>query len=54
MLGWMIVFALMALIAALCFTAGPAAASASMKLATYVFGGLFLACVLTSVARGRA
>jgi hypothetical protein len=44
MLGWMLVFALIAVLAAVI----------SMKLATLVFGVLFFACLLTSVARGRA
>lgn len=55
MLGWMMVFALMAILtASLTFTAGPAAGFISTKLATLVFGVLFLACLLTSIARGRA
>jgi len=54
MLGWMMVFALMALLAAVVnLVAGPAADSMSMKLATAVFSGLFIVCLLTSVARGR-
>jgi hypothetical protein len=44
MLGWMLVFALIAVLAAVI----------SMKLAALVFGVLFFACLLTSVARGRA
>ncbi len=55
MLGWMMVFALMAILtAALALTASPAAGVISVKLATLVFGVLFVACLLTSLARGRA
>jgi hypothetical protein len=55
MLGWMMVFALMAILSAVInLVAGPAAEPISMKLATVVFGALFFACVITSVARGRA
>jgi uncharacterized membrane protein YtjA (UPF0391 family) len=55
MLGWMMVFALMAILAAvLTIVAGPGAGLFSTKLATVVFGVLFLACLLTSFARGRA
>jgi hypothetical protein len=55
MLGWMLVFALIAILAAVVnVIAGPATASISMKLAIAVFGALFVACLLTSVARGRA
>jgi uncharacterized membrane protein YtjA (UPF0391 family) len=55
MLGWMIVFALIAIVAAVTnLVAGPAAESVSMKLATMVFGALFFVCVITSLARGRA
>jgi hypothetical protein len=55
MLGWMMVFALMAIVAAVTdLMLGPAADSVSMKLATMIFGALFFVCVITSVARGRA
>ena len=55
MLGWMMVFAFMAILAGtLTLAAGPAAGLVSTKLATLVFGALFLACLLTSLARGRA
>jgi uncharacterized membrane protein YtjA (UPF0391 family) len=55
MLGWMMVFALIALLAAVMnIVAGPAAASISTKVAMMVFGALFFACLLTSVARGHA
>jgi hypothetical protein len=55
MLGWMMVFALMAILAAVTnLIAGPAAEPVSMKLATMIFGALFFVCVITSVARGRA
>jgi hypothetical protein len=54
MLGWMMVFALMALFTGVIdLVAGPAAGSLSLKLATAVFSGLFIACLLTSLARGR-
>jgi hypothetical protein len=52
MLGWMMVFALMAILAAV--TSLVAAEPVSMKLATMIFGALFFVCVITSVARGRA
>lgn len=55
MLGWMIVFALMSIFAAILMMAeDPAGGFISMKLATLVFGVLFLACLLTTVARRRA
>jgi uncharacterized membrane protein YtjA (UPF0391 family) len=55
MLGWMMVFALIAILAAVVNVAGGAAtASNSMTLAMVVFGALFLACLLTALARGRA
>jgi hypothetical protein len=55
MLGWMMVFALMAILAAvLAVSAGPSAGFIATTLATLVFGGLFLICLFTSVARGRA
>lgn len=55
MLGWMIVFALMAIIAGVADAVdGHAAASVSMTLTMVVFGVLFLVCLLTSVVRGRA
>jgi uncharacterized membrane protein YtjA (UPF0391 family) len=55
MLGWMMVFALMAILAAaLTLAADPAAGFISTKVATLVFGVLFVACLLTSFARGRA
>jgi nitrogen fixation protein FixH len=44
MLGWMMVFALITIFAMVI----------SMKLAMAVFGTLFIVCLLTSVARGRA
>jgi uncharacterized membrane protein YtjA (UPF0391 family) len=54
MLGWMIVFALMAILAGvMTVVAGPSAGFVSTKLATLVFGILFLVCLLTSFARGR-
>jgi uncharacterized membrane protein YtjA (UPF0391 family) len=55
MLGWMMVFAFIAVLAGiLTVIADPAAGLISTKLATLVFGVLFLACLLTSLARGRA
>jgi uncharacterized membrane protein YtjA (UPF0391 family) len=55
MLGWMLVFALIAILAAvMTVVSGPAAGVIGAKLATLVFGVLFLVCVLTSFARGRA
>jgi hypothetical protein len=54
MLGWMIVFALMTLLATIItVAAGPSAGVVSTKLAAFVFGVLFLATVLTSVVRRR-
>jgi hypothetical protein len=55
MLGWMMIFALMALLAAIAVAvAGPGAASVSLKVATTIFSVLFCACVVTSVVRRRA
>ena len=55
MLGWMIVFAFMAILnGVITIAAGPSAGLVSAKLATLVFGVLFLVCLLTSFARGRA
>lgn len=55
MLGWMIVFALIAILAgATSVIAGPATGLISTNFATVVFGVLFLACLLTSLVRGRA
>ncbi len=55
MLGWTIIFALIAFLAGfMVILTGPAAASSSMKLATLLFGALFLACLFTRVVRGRA
>jgi hypothetical protein len=54
MLGWMMVFGLMAILAAiLTVAADPLTGFVSAKIATYIFGVLFVACLLTSVARGR-
>jgi uncharacterized membrane protein YtjA (UPF0391 family) len=54
MLGWMIVFALMTLLATvMTVVAGPSAGLVSTKLAALVFGLLFLASILTSVVRRR-
>jgi uncharacterized membrane protein YtjA (UPF0391 family) len=55
MIGWMMIFALMALLsAAVDAAAGPGAASISLKVATAIFSVLFCACVVTSVVRRRA
>jgi hypothetical protein len=54
MLGWMLIFALMFLASALLTLGNPAAASLSLKLATIISGSLFLACIATRLARGRA
>ena len=55
MLGWMIVFAFLAILAAvMTMVADPSAGIVSAKLATLVFGVLFLACLLTRFVRGRA
>lgn len=55
MLGWMMVFAFIAILAAvLTVVAGPSAGLISTKVASFVFGALFLVCLITSVARGRA
>jgi uncharacterized membrane protein YtjA (UPF0391 family) len=55
MLGWMILFAILALVAGiLTIAAGPAAAMLSTRLATLLFSALFLICVVTSLVRGRA
>jgi hypothetical protein len=55
MLGWMMVFGFMAVLAAvMTVVAGPSADIISSKVATVVFGVLFLACLLTRFVRGRA
>jgi uncharacterized membrane protein YtjA (UPF0391 family) len=55
MLGWMIVFGFMAILAAvMTVVAGPSADIISTKVATVLFGVLFVVCLLTSFARGRA
>jgi len=54
MLGWMIVFALMTVLATvMTVAAGPSAGFISTKLAALVFGFLFLASVLTNLVRRR-
>lgn len=54
MLGWMMVFAFLAILAAiLTVAAGPVTGVISTKIATWLFGVLFVACLLTSVVRGR-
>ena len=55
MLGWIMVFAFLAILTGvLTVAAGPMAGFVSTKWAAFVFGALFLVCLLTSVARGRA
>ena len=55
MLGWMLIFALFAVLGAvLTLASDTATASISLMLASYLFGGLFLVCVVTRVVRGRA
>jgi hypothetical protein len=54
MLGWMMVFALMTILATVAtVAAGPSAGVISTKLAALVFGILFLATLLTSLVRRR-
>jgi uncharacterized membrane protein YtjA (UPF0391 family) len=54
MLGWMIVFALLAIMTGvLTIAAGPAAGLLSTKFASVLFGALFVVCLLMSVGRGR-
>jgi hypothetical protein len=54
MLGWILIFALMALFGAF-FTAAadPGSGLASIKFATIVFSALFCAAILTRIARRR-
>lgn len=55
MLGWMMIFAFLAVPGAIMTVAvDPATASTALKLATILFGALFLLCILTRVVRGRA
>jgi hypothetical protein len=54
MLGWMIVFALMTVLAIIVtVAAGPSAGVISTKLAAFVFGLLFLASLFSSIVRRR-
>lgn len=54
MLGWMMVFALMTILATVrTVVAGDAATFLSTKLAVLVFGLLFLASVLLNIVRRR-
>lgn len=53
MLGWTLVFALMALLGALFTLSSPGAGIVSIEFATIVFGALFFACILTRIARRR-
>jgi hypothetical protein len=54
MLGWTLIFALMALFGAF-FTlaADPGSGFTAIKLSTIVFSALFFACILTRIARRR-
>jgi len=55
MIGWMMIFAFLAVPGAVVTVAvDPATASISLRLATILFGALFLICLLTRVVRGRA
>ena len=51
MLGWMIVFAIMAVLGAILSVDNPAA---SVKIASLVFSSLFFLGLLTYAVRGRA
>ena len=52
MLGWILIFALMTLLGAIfTFAAAPGPGLVSFKFATVVFGGLFIACIATHIAR---
>jgi hypothetical protein len=53
MLGWMIVFALVATVGTLSAMTG-AAATASMKITSLLFASLFFLGLLTYAIRGRA
>jgi hypothetical protein len=53
MLGWILIFALMAFFGALFTAADPGSGLASIKFATIVFSALFLAAILTRIARRR-
>jgi uncharacterized membrane protein YtjA (UPF0391 family) len=52
MLGWMISFALIALIALTGILTGAGAGAA--KTASILFSGLFVLCLITRAVRGRA
>jgi uncharacterized membrane protein YtjA (UPF0391 family) len=54
MFGWMMIFAILAILGAVMTAAAPATASMSYKIITILFGALFLVSVLTQVVRGRA
>ena len=53
MLGWILIFALMALFGAFFTAADPGSGLASIKFATVVFSALFFAAILTRIARRR-
>jgi hypothetical protein len=55
MIGWMMIFAFLAVPGAvMTFVVDPAGVSMSLRLASIVFGTLFLVSVLIRVVRGRA
>ena len=52
MLGWILIFALITLLATIfTFAATPGPGQVSFKFATVVFGVLFFACIATHIAR---
>jgi hypothetical protein len=53
MLGWILIFALMALFGAFFTAADPGSGLDSIKFATIVFSALFFAAILTRIARRR-
>jgi len=53
MLGWILIFAFMALFGAFFTATDPGSGFASIKLATIVFSALFFACIVTRIARRR-
>ena len=53
MLGWMILFAAIAILSVLRMVTGHTA-DTSARIATLLFAALFLAAVLTRAVRGRA
>jgi len=52
MLGWILIFALITLLGAIfAFAVAPGPGLVSFKIATFVFGALFFACIATRIAR---